>query len=216
MKSITHYVLSSALLLGLSGTASAITVDWTDWQSSADTTSVSGVVSGIDVEFSASSAYHFVQLGSGVDYWSEGVPPAYTGGSIDNRPTAAEMIALSQGGTVTFSFAETVYDPYIAINSWNGNTVEFGTPISFDSVGKGYWGSGSYTMNGAGTGFSGNGELHGLIQLKGAFDSFSFTHTGEAWHGVTVALPVPEAETYAMLLAGLGVIGWMGRRRKQV
>lgn len=26
--------------------------------------------------------------------------------------------------------------------------------------------------------------------------------------------PVPEAESYAMFLAGLGMIGWMSRRRK--
>lgn len=28
--------------------------------------------------------------------------------------------------------------------------------------------------------------------------------------------PVPEAETYAMMLAGLGLVGWMARRRKPV
>ena len=27
--------------------------------------------------------------------------------------------------------------------------------------------------------------------------------------------PVPEPETYAMLLAGVGVIGWVARRRRQ-
>lgn len=26
---------------------------------------------------------------------------------------------------------------------------------------------------------------------------------------------VPEPETYAMLVAGLGLLGWVGRRRKQ-
>ena len=29
------------------------------------------------------------------------------------------------------------------------------------------------------------------------------------------ANPVPEPETYAMLLAGLGVVGWVARRRRQ-
>jgi hypothetical protein len=28
-------------------------------------------------------------------------------------------------------------------------------------------------------------------------------------------VPIPEPETYAMLLAGLGLLGWVGRRRKQ-
>jgi hypothetical protein len=27
---------------------------------------------------------------------------------------------------------------------------------------------------------------------------------------------VPEPETYAMFLAGLGMMGWMARRKKQV
>jgi hypothetical protein len=31
---------------------------------------------------------------------------------------------------------------------------------------------------------------------------------------VNFAAPIPEPETYAMLLAGLGVVGWMARRRK--
>jgi hypothetical protein len=30
-----------------------------------------------------------------------------------------------------------------------------------------------------------------------------------------VANPVPEPETYAMLMAGLGVVGWVARRRRQ-
>jgi hypothetical protein len=30
------------------------------------------------------------------------------------------------------------------------------------------------------------------------------------------AQPVPEAETYAMMLAGLGLVGFMARRRKQI
>jgi hypothetical protein len=34
-------------------------------------------------------------------------------------------------------------------------------------------------------------------------------------HWVTSAVPVPEPETYAMLLAGLGLLGFAARRRKQ-
>ena len=34
--------------------------------------------------------------------------------------------------------------------------------------------------------------------------------------GVKVAAPIPEPETYALMLAGLGVVGFMARRRRQV
>jgi hypothetical protein len=32
----------------------------------------------------------------------------------------------------------------------------------------------------------------------------------------TFSAPVPEPETYAMLLAGLGALGFVGRRRRKV
>ena len=37
---------------------------------------------------------------------------------------------------------------------------------------------------------------------------------GGAYGGVMQAAPVPEPETYALLLAGLGVIGFVARRRR--
>lgn len=38
---------------------------------------------------------------------------------------------------------------------------------------------------------------------------------GQAYRGVALAAPVPEPETYAMLLAGLGLLGFATRRKKQ-
>ena len=34
--------------------------------------------------------------------------------------------------------------------------------------------------------------------------------------GVKVAAPIPEPETYALMMAGLGVVGFMARRRRKV
>ncbi|MEX8518464.1 MAG: PEP-CTERM sorting domain-containing protein [Leptothrix sp. (in: b-proteobacteria)] len=41
-------------------------------------------------------------------------------------------------------------------------------------------------------------------------------HVRDASLNVTsnIAAPVPEPESYAMLMAGLGVLGWVGRRRR--
>jgi hypothetical protein len=37
---------------------------------------------------------------------------------------------------------------------------------------------------------------------------------GQLMYAKTVSPPVPEPETYALLLAGLGVVGWVARRRR--
>ena len=48
-------------------------------------------------------------------------------------------------------------------------------------------------------------------------DTFASTSTGLFLHSdnAFVAVQVPEPETYAMLLAGLGLVGFVARRRKQ-
>ena len=51
-----------------------------------------------------------------------------------------------------------------------------------------------------------NGEL--ALHVQG-IDS----NGDSAWY--TATSPVPEPETYAMLLAGLGLLGFMAHRRKQ-
>jgi hypothetical protein len=44
--------------------------------------------------------------------------------------------------------------------------------------------------------------------------TFNMASTGLLTFSVPSVTPVPEADSYAMLLAGLGVIGLVARRRK--
>jgi hypothetical protein len=206
--------------LALSSTqALAATVSWTDWLSVPDGFSASGqIVTGsgtIEVGYTGTGSHSFVQTGAGIDFW---IGPAYTNGIAANAPPAAEIVALNQGGTVTISLSQPVTNPLVGLASWNGNTVDFGVPIEIDSFGLGYWGAGTPILNAAGTGFFGNGEVHGVIRLPGTHDTITFTHTTEDWHGFTLGL-VPEPRTYAMLLVGLGLVGYrcrpQGNRRNR-
>jgi len=199
--------------------AQAAVISWTDWISSDSGTSAMGELdvdgTTVDIEFSATAPYSFIQTGTGINYWTGS---AYTMGDVDNAPTPSELIALNAGSTVTLTFSEAIEDIYIAMNSWNGNVVEFDTDIVIDSFGPGYWGSGSATPDGDGDGFTGVGEFHGVILAEGAFTSISFTHTSENWHGFTLgvaALAEPSADVPAPATLGLfaGLLVMLVRRK---
>lgn len=219
MKRITQLAAGSLITTVFSASAFAVNVSWTDWTSSPDSFSASGDLlvgsTSVGVGYTGTGSHAFVQTAGGTNYWTGS---AYTNGTVDNAPPASDIIALNTGGTVTITFSQTVVDPYIGLVSWNGNTVDFGVPIVIDSFGPGFWGSGTPILNGTGTGFFGSGEVHGVIRLPGSFNSITFTHVSENWHGFTVGVagiaPVPEPETYAMLLAGLGLLGFAARRKK--
>lgn len=213
--------LLAVLVLLTASTALAGTISWTDWDN-ATTDQVSGTMavdsSTVDVTFSGS--YTGAQTSGGTNYWVPSSP--YISSTVENAPPDSEIIRLNTGGTVLIEFSQTVVDPVLALVSWNGNTVDFGVPIEFLSYGAGYWGNGTPDINQAGTGFYGAGEVHGVIQLSGEFDSIEFTHTSENWHGFTVGVPalagdsepspVPEPSILFLLSIGLGAVGLIGRR----
>lgn len=214
---VSFFATSVIASLLLAASASAATINWTDWISSADGFSASGeLVSGatvVGVAYSGTGSHGFVQTGTGTNFWTGS---AYTNGEVENAPSASELVALNRGGTVTITFSETVRDPFVGLISWNGNTVDFNAPIVLDSYGAGYWGSGTPVLNEAGTGFYGSGEVHGVIRLQGAFDSISFTHTSENWHGFTVGVAsVPAPPSVLLFCSGLTGIAGVGFRRRK-
>jgi hypothetical protein len=91
-----------------------------------------------------------------------------------------------------------------------------------------------YNLDGAGDTFirlnydlnpgSGAGDMFAYIPVAGSgdyfylysqFGSINASNDGfEEWATVGVSQPIPEPETYALMMAGLGVVGFMARRRK--
>lgn len=59
------------------------------------------------------------------------------------------------------------------------------------------------------------GEIRSIALNSAGIGALNSAFGGEFGIGGSVA-PIPEPETYAMLLAGLGLIGWVARRRKSI
>ncbi|MBX3482577.1 PEPxxWA-CTERM sorting domain-containing protein [Phenylobacterium sp.] len=216
----------AAATLAAAGSANAATVSWADWTGDAlpintAATHADGTITvGSDVvDVAYDGAIWFTQTNGGADYWADN---GYTQGVV-NRPTGSDIVALNAGGQKTITFSQAVVDPYIAFTSWNGNVVNFSAPFTVVSQGCGYWGCGSFSVNGTSTGFTGSGEVHGVLQFQGTFTSITFTDTSEGWHGFTVGIGgiaqppgVPEPATWAMMILGFGAAGSVLRRRRTV
>jgi hypothetical protein len=116
---------------------------------------------------------------------------------------------------------------YISFGATTGGAYE----LTFDYSGSGFWAlynqtTESFSSNNPQVYFNGPGTSTNTSNLTLADNTSYKLYFGSAGAGLpgmstgmtldnVAVTPVPEPESYAMLVAGLGMLGFMGRRRQQ-
>ena len=160
------------------------------WNIYSNLTGWTGGAYGIElrnnVAGTASNGVNFVELDTTANSWM----------------SQSVSTVLGKAYTLSFQFQDRAGVPTSSQGlevSWGGNLV-----ASVNNSLAGGWETRSYTL-------IGNGSLEALkFKAIGTSDSL-----GTSLDHVSLTTAVPEPETYAMLLAGLALVGFTARRRKQ-
>jgi hypothetical protein len=205
----------AAAALAMPASAAIVWTDWTGIAGNVATGTLGSATVTINGPFDTSS------VAGGFDYWRfDGVNPWPAYDAVSNLPTNNDFISPA-GNQVThvINFSSPVSNPYIAIISlgqpaiqttWDFTTSAF----TLIDQGQGFWGNGVFSI-------VGNtitaGEAHGIIRFSGTYSSITLiTSNTENWSGLTIGADsvVPEPATWALMIAGFGLVGAAARRRR--
>jgi len=219
--------LCAASLAAAAAASSAAPVTWVDWLSGTPGAngSATGVLDlgGTSVDVHYSGEISFLQTSGGTNYYIPSAP--YMSSVVDNAPSTPDIIALSTATTKTLTFSKPIDNLFFAVVSLNSNGYRFDQDFEIISSGTGYWGAGTMSRVDLGNGtfeVTGTGEPHGVIRFNSAVSSITWSsQTNEYWNGFTVGtfgladgpVPIPEPQTYALMLAGLAMVTVLTRRR---
>jgi hypothetical protein len=182
------------LAIGNPGAAGAAQLD--------GTISFEGAFMPVDSSFAATT----LALATGIDYNGDGIANTSPYGLVSNA-TGTFAGLVGQNATLT----DFTFDPLSAPVSplWQIGMFSFGlnsVASTYDSFNNTLSLSGLGTFRGA-----------GYDETPGTWSFFALA--GDGRHEFTfsadgTAIPIPEPEIYAMMGFGLGLLGWVGRRKK--
>jgi probable HAF family extracellular repeat protein len=121
----------------------------------------------------------------------------------DRQPGLSTALAINEAGQVVgYSYALDNSDFYMRAFIWNGSTmIDLNSLMAVDTVSE------DWHLTSA-TGINDNGWVVGEAYNSNLNEYHAYLLTP-----IPVA-PVPEPETYALFMAGLGLMGFIARRRK--
>ena len=137
-------------------------------------------------------------------------------GSVQTTPMGLGAMApysvISIGGSATLSFMTPVSTySFLWGSPDDGNTLDI---VGTFGATQTYTGSSFKTLVGAMS--DGNNAFTRVLTITGnggsLINSITFKSSNIAFEVATA--PIPEPETYALMLAGLGAVGFMARRRR--
>jgi len=205
----------------LFATATFAATTWTDWTSATvgNPGSAAGTLNGVQVTYSGEVGGSVLNGTSNI--WAPNT--SFIGGTVTTSPSmVGDDIRLVGAftGTNTLTFGTPLQNPVFAI--WSLGQPGLAASFTFNATPTLQAGGpnslfGGQTITVLGNVVSGS-EGNGVVQFTGTFGSISWTNTFENFYAFTVGLngpigAIPEPETYAMLLAGLGLFAFIARRR---